>query len=82
MRESMQHLGSQTSGAVRQRLLLGTVTQRQTTVITGLMSEAPTPEREYVDEINAPLSRATVIALRDELKSGNYARYKKVRKQA
>lgn len=37
------------------------------------------PEHRYVDKVNAPLSVVTVAALRDELKSGSYARYRKPR---
>jgi histidine triad (HIT) family protein len=35
------------------------------------------PERSYADKINEPLAEATIAALRDELKSRNYARYRK-----
>lgn len=42
---------------------------------------AADPDRRYAEAVNAPLSRATVVALRDRLKSGNYPR-RKVRKRA
>ena len=76
----LQHLGSlQSSSGARQRVLPGTSTNLQTTVFNWLTSETPSTEHEYVDQVNAPLSRATVIALQNELKSGQYARYKKAR---
>ena len=33
----------------------------------------------YADKVNAPLSEATAAALKDELASGNYARFRKTR---
>lgn len=40
--------------------------------------DKPEPaSRPYVDQINEPLTYATVAALRAELKSGDYARFRK-----
>lgn len=35
--------------------------------------------RSYADRINEPLSAATIVALREALKSGDYAKFRKAR---
>lgn len=46
---------------------------------TGSLPKLYGSERRYVDRVKAPLSRATIIALRNELKSDNPPRFKKVK---
>lgn len=49
--------------------------------IAAQLRELPRADAEtfYADEVNAPLSERTALALLNELKSGKYARYRKAR---